>query len=117
MKNKQTFAAMLTVLPMLTMAERLEVNETGVVSEAIFSPGTNKVQEIINERAIAWGRRIALNEISLTTGKGRMTIAQIVKNKGSSMVGSHLDMLCQFVEHELHKPIKTVPDNQSVHIS
>lgn len=74
-----------------------------------------EIKGMVTAKAVAWGRRITLNELAKATGISRMTLARMINNKGYSTVTSHLGKLCQFFECELHELIKYVPDSQAAH--
>ncbi len=71
-----------------------------------------QVKEMMQAKAIAWGRRVTLSELAKSTGISRMTLSRMIHNQGYSTVTSHLDKLCQFFECELHELIRYVPDNK-----
>lgn len=72
-----------------------------------------EIKEMMKAKALAWGRRVTLNELATATGISRMTLSRMINNKGYSTVTSHLDKLCQFFECELHELIKYEPDSES----
>lgn len=65
-----------------------------------------EIKAMMKAKAVAWGRKITLNELANATGISRMTLSRMINNRGYSTVTSHLDKLCQFFECELHELIK-----------
>lgn len=72
-----------------------------------------EIKEMMKAKAVAWGRKITLNELANATGISRMTLSRMINNKGYSTVTSHLDKLCQFFECELHELIKYEPEHHN----
>lgn len=71
-----------------------------------------QIQDVLKAKRKAWGRKVTLNEVALSTGISRVTLFRIMKNKGYSTVTDHLDKLCTFFECEIHELVKFVPDSQ-----
>ena len=71
-----------------------------------------QIQDVLKAKRKAWGRKITLNEVSLSTGISRTTLFRIMKNKGYSTVTDQLDKLCTFFECDIHELVKFVPDSQ-----
>lgn len=71
-----------------------------------------QIQDVLKAKRKAWGRKVTLNEVSLSTGISRTTLFRIKKNEGYNTVTDQLDKLCTFFECEIHELVKFVPDNQ-----
>ena len=70
-----------------------------------------QIQDVLKAKRKAWGRKITLNEVSVTTGISRTTLFRIMKNEGYSTVTDQLDKLCTFFECEINELVKFVPDS------
>ena len=68
-----------------------------------------QIQDVLKAKRKAWGRKITLNEVSVTTGISRTTLFRIMKNEGYSTVTDQLDKLCTFFECEINELVKFVP--------
>jgi DNA-binding Xre family transcriptional regulator len=71
-----------------------------------------QINEVIQAKSVAWGRRITLKELARATGISRMTLSRMVNNKGYSTVTDQLDKLCTFFECEIHELVRFVPETQ-----
>jgi putative transcriptional regulator len=69
-----------------------------------------QIQDVLKAKRKAWGRKITLNEVSLSTGISRTTLFRIMKNEGYSTVTDHIDKLCAFFDCEVFELVKYVPD-------
>lgn len=72
-----------------------------------------QIQDVLKAKRKAWGRKITLNEVSLSTGISRTTLFRIMKNEGYSTVTDHIDKLCTFFGCDIFELVKFVPDKQS----
>lgn len=72
-----------------------------------------QIQDVLKAKRKAWGRKITLNEVSLSTGISRTTLFRIMKNEGYSTVTDHINKLCEFFGCEVFELVKYVPDSQT----
>jgi putative transcriptional regulator len=72
-----------------------------------------QIQDVLKAKRKAWGRKVTLNEVSLSTGISRTTLFRIMKNEGYSTVTDHIDKLCAFFGCEVFELVKYVPDRQT----
>jgi len=72
-----------------------------------------QIQEVMNKKRAAWGRKITLSEVALATGISRTTLFRMSKNQGYSTVTDQLDKLCTYFECEIQELVKFVPNIHS----
>jgi DNA-binding Xre family transcriptional regulator len=71
-----------------------------------------QIQGVLKAKRKAWGRKVTLNEVSLSTGISCTALFRIMKNEGYSTVTDHIDKLRAFFGCEVFELVKYVPDRQ-----
>ncbi|MGQ0442200.1 MAG: helix-turn-helix domain-containing protein [Methylophilaceae bacterium] len=76
-----------------------------------------QIQDVLKAKRKAWGHKITLNEVSISTGISRTTLFRIMKNEGYSTVTDHIDKLCEFFDCEVFELVKYAPGTQGTQYS
>ena len=69
-----------------------------------------RIQELLAEKHFSDGRRITLTELSQAIGISRVTLSNMVNQRGYSTVTDNLDRLCRYFGCKLEDLAEYVPD-------